>query len=465
MNLAEIPRKTDLAGDLPMFEKFDESAIKVIMLAQEESRRLGHNYVGSEQILLGVLGEGVGVGAKTLRSNGVNLKDARFEVEKIIGRGGGFVAVEIPFTPRAKRILESSLAESKSMSHSFINSSHLLLGLLKEEEGTAVEVLKTLGADPGSLRSEIWQQLDSAGPTSYSSSVTENPRKAQNTKTINDFGIDLTELARKGAMGPCVERENELDSLMRILNRRSKRAALLVGEPGVGRSSIACGLAMRIVNRTAPESFLRQRVVWLDLGFILAHRDAIITLQNCFLEAEYNNVLFVFDELQEFFQPKLQDSTDAARHLNWFLRNRNLCCIGMVSAEGYGQISKLHSPLHRFFHPLFISPPSIEQAIEMLNTHVPLLEHHHRVEISPEAVEQAVHLSESCIREGVLPTKALTVLEETCTVLRQRRGNLLPSNQKHQAQLERISVAGEDVAEVVRNWYGVLGASGAASAN
>lgn len=251
-----------------MFERFTEKAIKVIMLAQEEARRLGHNFVGTEQILLGLIGEGTGIAAKVLKSMGINLKDARVEVEKIIGRGSGFVAVEIPFTPRAKRVLELSLEEARQLGHNYIGSEHLLLGLLREGEGVAARVLENLGADPTNIRTQVIRMVgegaDSVGATVGSGSSNNK------MPTLEEYGTNLTKLAEEGKLDPVVGRQPQIERVTQILGRRTKNNPCLIGEPGVGKTAIAEGLAQRIANGDVPETIEGKKVITLDMGLLVA---------------------------------------------------------------------------------------------------------------------------------------------------------------------------------------------------
>ncbi|MBO6256419.1 AAA family ATPase, partial [bacterium] len=260
-----------------MFESFTEKAIKVIMLAQEEARRLGHNFVGTEQVLLGLIGEGTGVAAKTLKSMGVNLKDARTEVEKIIGRGSGFVAVEIPFTPRAKRVLELSWDEARQLGHNYIGTEHLLLGLIREGEGVAARVLENLGVDLNKVRSNVIKMLGDSKPTSASgasssssgSGSSSSSSKAK-TPSLDEFGRDLTLAAQELRLDPVVGREKEIERVIQILARRTKNNPVLLGEPGVGKTAVAEGLAIRIVNSDVPDILDGKKIIQLDMGLLVA---------------------------------------------------------------------------------------------------------------------------------------------------------------------------------------------------
>lgn len=261
-----------------MFERFTEKAIKVIMLAQEEARRLGHNFVGTEQVLLGLIGEGTGVAAKTLKSMGVTLKDARAAVEEIIGRGAGFVAVEIPFTPRAKRVLELSWDEARQLGHNYIGTEHLLLGLIREGDGVAARVLENLGVDLNKVRTNVVKMLgeikggssSSGGSSSGSSSSAATPGGKTKTPMLDEFGTDLTLAAAEQRLDPVVGREKEIERVIQILARRTKNNPVLLGEPGVGKTAIAEGLAIRIVNSEIPDLLDGKKVIQLDMGLLVA---------------------------------------------------------------------------------------------------------------------------------------------------------------------------------------------------
>lgn len=254
-----------------MFERFTEKAIKVIMLAQEEARRLGHNFVGTEQVLLGLIGEGTGIAAKTLKSMGVNLKDARIEVEKIIGRGSGFVAVEIPFTPRAKRVLELSWDEARQLGHNYIGTEHLLLGLIREGEGVAARVLENLGVDLNKVRSNVVKMLGDSKPQTSGAGVGSSSSSSQASKvktpSLDEFGTDLTQAASEQRLDPVVGREKEIERVIQILARRTKNNPVLLGEPGVGKTAVAEGLAIRIVNNEVPDILENKRLFSLIWGF------------------------------------------------------------------------------------------------------------------------------------------------------------------------------------------------------
>ena len=315
-----------------MFERFTEKAIKVIMLAQEEARRLGHNFVGTEQVLLGLIGEGTGIAAKTLKSMGVNLKDARVEVEKIIGRGSGFVAVEIPFTPRAKRVLELSWDEARQLGHNYIGTEHLLLGLIREGEGVAARVLEKLGVDLNKVRSNVVKMLGdsksqttSSGVGTASSSSSSSSASKVKTPSLDEFGTDLTQAASELRLDPVVGREKEIERVIQILARRTKNNPGLLGEPGVGKTAVAEGLAIRIVNNEVPDILQEKKIIQLDMGLLIAgtkyrgeFEERLKKIMDEIRQA--GNVILVIDEMHTLIGAgAAEGAIDAANILNKFI--------------------------------------------------------------------------------------------------------------------------------------------------
>ncbi|MGL5034699.1 MAG: Clp protease N-terminal domain-containing protein, partial [Microcystaceae cyanobacterium] len=319
-----------------MFERFTEKAIKVIMLAQEEARRLGHNFVGTEQILLGLIGEGTGVAAKVLKSMGVNLKDARIEVEKIIGRGSGFVAVEIPFTPRAKRVLELSLEEARQLGHNYIGTEHLLLGLIREGEGVAARVLENLGVDLTKVRTQVIRML---GETAEVGAGVGGGGGRQKTPTLDEFGSNLTQLAADGKLDPVVGRQKEIERVIQILGRRTKNNPVLIGEPGVGKTAIAEGLAQRIANKDIPDILEEKRVMTLDIGLLVAgtkyrgeFEERLKKIMDEIRTA--GNVILVIDEVHTLIGAgAAEGAIDAANILKPALARGELQCIGATTLD------------------------------------------------------------------------------------------------------------------------------------
>ncbi|MDJ0561911.1 MAG: Clp protease N-terminal domain-containing protein, partial [Microcystis sp. M53599_WE4] len=351
-----------------MFERFTEKAIKVIMLAQEEARRLGHNFVGTEQILLGLIGEGTGVAAKVLKSMGVNLKDARVEVEKIIGRGSGFVAVEIPFTPRAKRVLELSLEEARQLGHNYIGTEHLLLGLIREGEGVAARVLENLGVDLSKVRTQVIRMLGETAEVAAGSSSQGRTK----TPTLDEFGSNLTQMASEGKLDPVVGRQKEIERVIQILGRRTKNNPVLIGEPGVGKTAIAEGLAQRIANKDIPDILEEKRVVTLDIGLLVAgtkyrgeFEERLKKIMDEIRQA--GNVVLVIDEVHTLIGAgAAEGAIDAANILKPALARGELQCIGATTLDEYRKHIERDAALERRFQPVMVGEPSVEETIEIL---------------------------------------------------------------------------------------------------
>ena len=395
-----------------MFERFTEKAIKVIMLGQEESRRLGHNFVGTEQILLGLIAEGTGIGPKALRSMGLNLKDLRVEVEKFVGRGTGFVAVEIPFTPRAKRVLELSLEEARELGHNYIGTEHLLLGMIREGEGVAVRVLKKMGVDLTKLRSEIIRSL---GETTE----VEPTKKARSkTPSLDEFGTSLTQKAKDGRLDPVVGRDKEIERVIQILGRRTKNNPVLVGEPGVGKTAIAEGLAQRIVNRDIPDSLEDKKVISLDIGLLIAgtkYRGEFEERLKKIMDEirDSNNIILVIDEVHTLIGAgAAEGAIDAANILKPALSRGELQCIGATTVEEYRKHIEKDAALERRFQPVMVGEPSVEETIEILFGLRARYEKHHQLIISDEALVAAAKLADQYIADRFLPDKAIDLIDE-----------------------------------------------------
>ena len=398
-----------------MFERFTEKAIKVIMLAQEEARRLGHNFVGTEQILLGLIGEGTGVAAKVLKSMGVNLKDARIEVEKIIGRGSGFVAVEIPFTPRAKRVLELSLEEARQLGHNYIGTEHLLLGLIREGEGVAARVLENLGVDLGKVRTQVIRML---GETETAPVGAGGGSRSNKTPTLDEFGSNLTQLATDGKLDPVVGRQKEIERVIQILGRRTKNNPVLIGEPGVGKTAIAEGLAQRIANKDVPDLLEDKKVVTLDIGLLVAgtkyrgeFEERLKKIMDEIRQA--GNIVLVIDEVHTLIGAgAAEGAIDAANILKPALARGELQCIGATTLDEYRKHIERDAALARRFQPVMVGEPSVEETIEILFGLRERYEQHHKLKIADEALDAAAKLSDRYISDRYLPDKAIDLIDE-----------------------------------------------------
>jgi len=423
-----------------MFERFTEKAIKVIMLAQEEARRLGHNFVGTEQILLGLVGEGTGIAAKTLKAMGINLKEARVEVEKIIGRGSGFVAVEIPFTPRAKRVLELSWDEARQLGHNYIGTEHLLLGLIREGEGVAARVLENLGVDLNKLRSNVIRMLGETR-TGMSSNASQGRSK---TPTLDEFGTNLTQAAQEQRLDPVVGREKEIERVVQILGRRTKNNPVLIGEPGVGKTAIAEGLANRIASGDIPEILEDKRLVQLDMGLLVAgtkyrgeFEERLKKIMDEIRGA--GNVILIIDELHTLIGAgAAEGAIDAANILKPVLSRGELQVIGATTIDEYRKHVEKDAALERRFQPVYVDQPSPEETIEIIKGLRPKYEEHHKLIISDAAIEAAVELSDRYITDRFLPDKAIDLIDEASSRVRLRASLLPPEGKEIEKELKSI---------------------------
>jgi ATP-dependent Clp protease ATP-binding subunit ClpC len=422
-----------------MFERFTEKAIKVIMLAQEEARRLGHNFVGTEQILLGLIGEGTGVAAKVLKSMGVNLKDARIEVEKIIGRGSGFVAVEIPFTPRAKRVLELSLEEARQLGHNYIGTEHLLLGLIREGEGVAARVLENLGVDLSKVRTQVIRMLGETAEV-----TTGGGQGRTKTPTLDEFGSNLTQMAAEGKLDPVVGRQKEIERVIQILGRRTKNNPVLIGEPGVGKTAIAEGLAQRITNGDVPDILQDKRVVTLDIGLLVAgtkyrgeFEERLKKIMDEIRSA--SNVVLVIDEVHTLIGAgAAEGAIDAANILKPALARGELQCIGATTLDEYRKHIERDAALERRFQPVQVGEPSVEETIEILYGLRERYEQHHKLKISNEALEAAAKLSDRYISDRFLPDKAIDLVDEAGSRVRLINSQLPPAAKELDKELRQL---------------------------
>ncbi len=444
-----------------MFERFTEKAIKVIMLAQEEARRLGHNFVGTEQVLLGLIGEGTGIAAKTLKSMGVNLKDARVEVEKIIGRGSGFVAVEIPFTPRAKRVLELSWDEARQLGHNYIGTEHLLLGLIREGEGVAARVLENLGVDLNKIRSNVVKMLGDSKPTAgagagsgSSSSGGSSSTSKVKTPSLDEFGTDLTLAASELRLDPVVGREKEIERVIQILARRTKNNPVLLGEPGVGKTAVAEGLAIRIVNSEVPDILENKKIIQLDMGLLIAgtkyrgeFEERLKKIMDEIRQA--GNVILVIDEMHTLIGAgAAEGAIDAANILKPALSRGEIQVIGATTSDEYRKYIEKDSALERRFQPVIIEEPSIDETIEIIRGLKPKYEDHHNLIISDEAIVAATKLSSKYVNDRFLPDKAIDVIDEASSKVRLKVCTLSPEGKELEKELKEIIKEKE---EAIRN--------------
>jgi len=435
-----------------MFERFTEKAIKVIMLAQEEARRLGHNFVGTEQVLLGLIGEGTGIAAKTLKAMGVNLKDARIEVEKIIGRGSGFVAVEIPFTPRAKRVLELSWDEARQLGHNYIGTEHLLLGLIREGEGVAARVLENLGVDLNKVRSNVIRMLGETRTSTGSTSTGQSGRSK--TPTLDEFGTNLTQAAQEQRLDPVVGREKEVERVIQILGRRTKNNPVLIGEPGVGKTAIAEGLANKIIAGDIPEILEDKKLVQLDMGLLVAgtkYRGEFEERLKKIMDEirSSGNIILIIDELHTLIGAgAAEGAIDAANILKPALSRGELQVIGATTLDEYRKHVERDAALERRFQPVYVDQPSTEETKEIIRGLRAKYEEHHKLLISDEAIDAAVMLSDRYITDRFLPDKAIDLIDEASSRARLQASSLPPEGKEIEKELKQVI---RDKEQAIRN--------------
>ncbi len=401
-----------------MFERFTERARRVIILAQEEAKRLNHSAVGTEHILLGIIREGEGVASKVLESLNINPDRVRAEIESAIGRGERTPYEEVAFTPRAKKVLELALDEARRLGHNYIGTEHLLLGLIREGEGVAARVLEAMGADLERVRSQVVYLLGEEGTASYT-------KQASKTPTLDEFGRDLTKLARENKLDPVIGREREIERVIQVLSRRTKNNPALIGEPGVGKTAITEGLAQRIVRGDVPEVLRTKRVVQLDLAALVAgtkyrgeFEERMKKVMEEIRKAQGEVILFV-DELHTLVGAgAAEGAIDASNILKPSLARGELQCIGATTLDEYRKYVERDAALERRFAPILVAEPAVEQSIEILRGLRERYEAHHGVKISDEALVAAATLADKYISDRFLPDKAIDLMDEAASKIR-----------------------------------------------
>ena len=407
-----------------MFEKFTEGAIKVIMLSQEEARRMGHNFVGTEQLLLGVIGQRHGIGARALKKLKVTLKKARKEIELYIGRGTGFVASEIPFTPRAKRVLEMAVHESKDLGQNFVGTEHILLALIAESDGVAMRTLDKLNVDVTKLRNVILTYIEETQEeilrplTQAEKFLLEREKKGSPTPTLDEYAENITKEAIDGNLDPVIGREKEIDDVIAVLARRTKNNPVLIGEPGVGKTAVAEGLAQLILTEKVPDFLDGSLIMALDLGSILAgtkYRGEFEERLKRIVEEAQNDsaVIIVIDEIHTLVGAgAAEGAVDAANILKPALARGKFRCIGATTNDEYRKYIERDPALERRFQPVHVEEPSVGTTIEILRGLRSKFEQHHTLSYHDKALEQAAILSDKYVADRYLPDKAIDVLDE-----------------------------------------------------
>ncbi|MBS4102520.1 ATP-dependent Clp protease ATP-binding subunit [Tsukamurella paurometabola] len=419
-----------------MFERFTDRARRVVVLAQEEARMLNHNYIGTEHILLGLIHEGEGVAAKALESLGISLEGVRSQVEEIIGQGQQAPSGHIPFTPRAKKVLELSLREALQLGHNYIGTEHILLGLIREGEGVAAQVLVKLGADLNRVRQQVIQLLsgyqgkEGGGEPAGAGARTSGGGDAGTPSTslvLDQFGRNLTAAAAQGKLDPVIGRSKEIERIMQVLSRRTKNNPVLIGEPGVGKTAVVEGLAQAIVNGNVPETLKDKQLYTLDLGSLVAgsryRGDFEERLRKVLKEIDTRGDIILFiDELHTLVGAgAAEGAIDAASILKPKLARGELQTIGATTLDEYRKYIEKDAALERRFQPVQVGEPSVEHAIEILKGLRDRYEAHHRISITDSALVAAATLADRYINDRFLPDKAIDLIDEAGARMRIRR--------------------------------------------
>ncbi|WP_018352355.1 ATP-dependent Clp protease ATP-binding subunit [Longispora albida] len=410
-----------------MFERFTDRARRVVVLAQEEARMLNHNYIGTEHILLGLIHEGEGVAAKALESLGISLEGVRQQVEEIIGQGQQAPSGHIPFTPRAKKVLELSLREALQLGHNYIGTEHILLGLIREGEGVAAQVLVKLGADLNRVRQQVIQLLSGYQGKEPAAAGTTTEAAPSTSLVLDQFGRNLTQAAREGKLDPVIGREKEIERVMQVLSRRTKNNPVLIGEPGVGKTAAVEGLAQKIVKGEVPETLKDKQLYTLDLGALVAgsryRGDFEERLKKVLKEIRTRGDIILFiDEIHTLVGAgAAEGAIDAASILKPMLARGELQTIGATTLDEYRKHLEKDAALERRFQPIQVSEPSLAHTIEILKGLRDRYEAHHRISITDAALVAAATLADRYISDRFLPDKAIDLIDEAGARMRIRR--------------------------------------------
>ena len=432
-----------------MYGRFTEKAEKAINLSQESAVKLGHSYVGTEHLLLGLIKEGTGVAARVLQGQGVSEEKVLKEIEELIGRGDNTGKNALDFTPRTKKVLELGLMEARRLGHNYIGTEHLLLGIMREGESVAVRILIDLGVDPQKLLNDIVKMLNEDAPTA--SGEPRSTSSQTNTPTLNQFGRDLTELAREGKFDPIVGRDKEIERVIQILSRRTKNNPCLIGEPGVGKTAIAEGLAQKIVEGNIPELLKDKRVFTLDLSSMVAGAKYRGEFEERLKKAmdevrKAGNVILFIDEMHTIIGAgAAEGAIDASNILKPALARGEIQVIGATTINEYRKHVEKDSALERRFQPITVGEPSQEETVEILKGIRDKYEAHHRVKITDGALEAAAKLSSRYITDRYLPDKAIDLIDEAASKVRLKAFTAPVDVKLLEEQLEKLAKEKEDV--------------------
>ncbi|MGG1662260.1 ATP-dependent Clp protease ATP-binding subunit [Brevibacillus sp. NRS-1366] len=427
-----------------MFGRFTERAQKVLALALEEAVRLGHKDIGTEHVLLGLIREGEGIAAKALQSLGLGLDKIQSEVESLIGRGTEQSGSNYTpnYTPRAKKVIELSMDEARKLGHTYVGTEHILLGLIREGEGIAARIMNNLGVSLNKARQQVLQLLGSSELMASHQPSGGNP--AANTPTLDGLARDLTAIARDGGLDPVIGRQKEIERVIQVLSRRTKNNPVLIGEPGVGKTAIAEGLAQKIVNNEIPETLRDKRVMTLDMGTVVAgtkyrgeFEDRLKKIMDEIRQA--GNIILFIDELHTLIGAGgAEGAIDASNILKPALARGELQCVGATTLDEYRKYIEKDAALERRFQPIQVDEPSAEDAIKILHGLRDRYEAHHRVKITDEAIEQAVKLSDRYIPDRFLPDKAIDLVDEAASKVRLQSFTVPPNLKELEGRLEEV---------------------------
>ncbi|PIF04549.1 MAG: NDP-hexose 4-ketoreductase [Propionibacterium sp.] len=431
-----------------MFERFTDRARRVIVLAQDEAKLLNHNYIGTEHILLGLIHEGEGVAAKALESLGISLEAVRQQVEEIIGQGQQAPTGHVPFTPRAKRVLELSLREALQMNHNYIGTEHILLGLIREGEGVAAQALLKLGADLNRVRSTVIQLLSGyqGGKEASMAGAPESGPEKSSSQVLDQFGRNLTKAARENQLDPVIGRTQEIERVMTVLSRRRKNNPVLIGEPGVGKTAVVEGLSQAIVRGDVPETLRDKQIYTLDLGALVAgsryRGDFEERLKKVLKEIKTRGDIMLFiDEIHTLVGAgAAEGAIDAASILKPMLARGELQTIGATTLDEYRKHIEKDAALERRFQPILVDEPSVPMTIDILKGLRDRYEAHHRITITDEALAAAAQLADRYIQDRHLPDKAIDLIDEAGARLRIQRMTAPPDLREYDEQISKLKV-------------------------
>src|ERR687885_2431068 len=400
------------------FDKFTKRARRVLTFAQEEAQRLNHNYIGTEHLLLGLIREEEGLAAKVLRDLGLDQTRVRQVIEEIVGRGQASPGTRLSLTPRTKRVIELAVDEARRMGHHYIGTEHLLLGLIREGDGIAVNVLKSLGVSPDKVRSNLAREVMNAAP-SYQSESSSSSKKRGESKTplLDQLAVDLTALAEENKLDPVIGRQKEIERVIQILSRRTKNNPALIGEPGVGKTAIVEGLAQRIVAGDVPETLVGKRLLQLDVGSLVAgtiYRGQFEErMKRVIDEIKGSKSILFIDELHMVVGAGAAGSAvDAANILKPALARGGIPCVGATTMEEYRKHIESDAALERRFQPVKVEEPSVEETIEILKGVRERYEQHHSLKIGDDALLSAANLAARYVTDRFLPDKAIDLIDE-----------------------------------------------------